>query len=93
FFLLGFKKCGTTDIFTALSKIPDFTTPLAKEPAFWDMYRLPYKIQKGRLPKGILSTNSYIHIYDASAEQIRQHTIIIEDNVTYHPGIVGEYHK
>jgi len=47
FFLLGFTKCGTTDLFVALSHIPDIVHPLTKEPNFWHIYRLRYKTQKG----------------------------------------------
>ncbi|KAK2141411.1 hypothetical protein LSH36_1105g00039 [Paralvinella palmiformis] len=54
FFLIGFTKCGTTDLFGALSHIPDFIRPLTKEPEYWEKYRLTDQIQKGDLdPKTI----------------------------------------
>ena len=42
------------------------------------------------LPRPRLS--DYLDIYDEAAEQIRQHTIMTEDGVVYHPGVVGQYY-
>ena len=47
FFLIGFTKCGTTDLFAALSHVPDIIRPFAKEAEFWQKYRLTDQIQKG----------------------------------------------
>jgi len=42
FFLPGFTKCGTTDLFAALSRLPDFFGALAKEPEFWNYIRIAH---------------------------------------------------
>ncbi|KAK2140175.1 hypothetical protein LSH36_1456g00002 [Paralvinella palmiformis] len=90
FFLIGFTKCGTTDLFTALSYIPDVIRPLTKEPRFWQKFRFTEHIKKdgGSLPRPTLS--DYLDTFDEAAEQIRQYTIKTEDGFVYHPGVVGD---
>ena len=40
FFLLGFTKSGTTDLFHCLSKLRNIYGSVFKEPHFWDRFRL-----------------------------------------------------
>ncbi|KAK2142852.1 hypothetical protein LSH36_907g01051 [Paralvinella palmiformis] len=89
FFLIGFTKCGTTDLFESLSHIPDFIRPLTKEPEFWNMYRLPFQIQKDGVVLPRATLGDYLDVFDEAAEQIRQYTIMTEHGVVYHPGVVG----
>ena len=48
FFLIGFTKCGTTDLYETLSFIPDIIHPITKEPQFWHWFRLPYTAESGK---------------------------------------------
>ncbi|KAK2146408.1 hypothetical protein LSH36_611g04012 [Paralvinella palmiformis] len=89
FFLLGFTKCGTSDLRRTLSFFPDFVDGITKEPKFWNKIRLRSYHGADMLPRPTLS--DYLDLYDMAAEKIRSYVFVTEEGDTYHPAIIGDF--
>ena len=61
FFLAGMPKCGTSDLFLALSRHPDILGPREKEVHWWNLF-LPGK-DTASLSNMAASTSPNIYIY------------------------------
>ncbi|XP_064602963.1 carbohydrate sulfotransferase 15-like [Liolophura sinensis] len=72
FFVAGFPKCGTTDLYRRLALHPQIQPPCAKEPHWWTRRRY----QKGR------SLLTYLKCFQKAAERIAEsnnYTIVVTE--------------
>ncbi|ELU05174.1 hypothetical protein CAPTEDRAFT_140582 [Capitella teleta] len=85
FYILGFPKCGTTDLYITLKKHPKIADDIpAKEPAFWNRHNFAREpITRQILSK--CSFSSYVDLYDLAAFKTRHNRkqIIVDASVSY----------
>lgn len=75
FFLLGVTKCGTTDLFHAMTTgLPDVIAGARKEAQFWNNRRegLMSRYSCSKATGAKASLHDYLDLYDEPAERMRQ---------------------
>ena len=100
FYLAGFSKCGTSDLFDAISRHPQFARPFTKEAQYWNWNRWKYRIEilrnnvnysirKKTMPLGMSHRFAdYVDLFDVAADNIRQMATSYNSS-TYHSAITG----
>ena len=76
FFLAGFPKCGTTQLYRFLTIHPEFAIPEHKEPHFWKFKKdkIKHPFHNGMSPPGVYS---YLRYFVDAANSIKDHPNMI----------------
>ncbi|KAL4221011.1 Carbohydrate sulfotransferase 15 [Mactra antiquata] len=97
FYILGVKKSGTTDLFTRISKHPQFARPDMKESQWLTRIRFgvnaQYKSVQAILQRTKLDVRSvgfYVSMFDTAASSIMRTVTNIDDRAPYFRMITGD---
>ena len=84
FYLAGFSKCGSSDLYAGIMRHPQVVRPFTKEPQYWNWNRWKLlrqghnnrgdnSVQKSMVPVGLKATFSdYVDLFDAAADRIQR---------------------
>ncbi|ELT88376.1 hypothetical protein CAPTEDRAFT_195662 [Capitella teleta] len=94
FYIAGFSKCGTTDLFTNLFKNPLLSKPFYKEFPYWNWARWRVALNESRYQaanwRRVSPFKHYVDMFDVASENIRTNFTVQAGNTTFHEIITGD---